>query len=350
MSEDSKLIAEQREKLNASVEINPNWKFEESFPSISAYVTAYNCIKNNYPIFDAIKSFSWVDELVVLDGGSTDETVDELNKLKEDLPNLQVYEVPIDWDCPGKDGQQKAMARAMCMNEVLIQFDADEICLGEIQKWKRLAKDLFSDILELPVIEPLGKIDSVRLNKEHNPVKWRMYKNKPEITHGIPLQDKLEKDGKVFSKGYSDGCFPINVSTEHRYPSRLSQEASKVKKAYNLIFEKEDSWSARKDYISLWEEILETKRPAVLHLGHVNLENKIKLFLNEWRNWWADLYGKDPTDISMYFENKKLEDITEEDIVKRAKEISKETPTITVSALSEFESLTDENENEGHSV
>lgn len=314
--------------------LNKEWNYKEYYPTISAYVTAYNCIQNGYPILQAVKSFAWCDEVVVIDGGSTDDTVVELAKLQEEFPHLQVYPIPLDWENPGKDGMQKAMARAMCSSEFSIQFDADEICIGKPDKWKRFAKDMSCDILQLPVLEPFGEFAQLRLNPEHNPVKWRIFKNKSEITHGIPKKDRLEKDDKTFSKGGSDGCFPIHIVDQGLYPSKLSQEAQKVRGLYG----KDDQLE---EYVAAVESIITDERPAVLHLGHVDLSSKIKLFLAEWRKWWADLYDKDPEDVSMYFSDLKLEDVTDKEILDRVEELKRETSTVEIKALLEFEGLSD---------
>lgn len=321
------------------MKLNKDWKFKETFPRISAYVTAYNCIKNGYPIDVAVKSFSWCDEVVVVDGGSTDETKEVLSSLE--MGNLNVYDIPIDWGNPGKDGQLKAMARAMCMGDVLIQFDADEICLGDRMQWKKLAKDLSHDILELPVLEPIGDIRSLRLNKEHNPLKWRVTKSRPEITHGIPKADQFEKDGKIYSKGGSDGCSFVHIVTGNPYPSYVNELGRaygrsflQLSENFDEIMESKASSEALSHKLFI-EGMITSGTPCVLHVGHVNLENKIKLFLNEWRHWWAGLYGKDPEDISMYFPGKKVKDIEVGDIEKKADEIFSKTPTLGVDILEE---------------
>ena len=313
------------------MKLNKDWKFEESFPKISAYVTAYNCVKNGYPITEAIKSFAWCDEVVVVDGGSDDETKQAIEDLQ--LENVVVYDIPIDWDLPGKDGQLKSMARAMCMNEVLIQFDADEICVGSREKWRRLAKDLQFDILELPVLEPLGDIKHLRLNKEHNPLKWRMTKSKPEIVHGIPKRDQVEHDGKVYSRGGSDGCNFVHVVTGMPIASYVSKLGMEYGRSYRSLAADPSNSDAATGHKVLVEGMVTAGEPCVLHVGHVDLEKKIRLFLAEWRNWWADLYNKDPEDIGMYFEDKKVEDVSDEDVAKRAEEIFKETPTLEIELL-----------------
>lgn len=335
MTEDNKLLQEQRENLNRSIKINKNWKFKELFPTISAYTTAYNCIQGEYPIERALRSFAWVDQLVVIDGGSTDGTKELLERLREELPNLEVYDIPIDLGNPGKDGAQKTMARAMCTSEFSIQFDADEICLGDIQKWKRAAKDMADgcDIVDLIVFEPFGARDNLRMDKSHNPIKWRIFRNKPEIVHGIPKHDEIEIDGKICSRGMSDGCFPIHVVTKMMVPSAPSSSARRVKELYAA-----GDPSEYKDFIC---ELLRTGEPAVLHLGHVNLEKKINLYLSTWHEWWCGLYGKDPSapENNRYFPGLPYSDIPSDSLAirKRVEELMRETTSVNVPELLELD-------------
>lgn len=307
------------------MKLNKNWQFKEQFPSISAYTTVYNCVKNTYPFEEAIKSFLWCDEVVVVDGGSTDGTREKLEELVEEFPHIKIYDMPISWTTPGKDGQQKAIARTMCMSEFCLQFDADEICGGSITKWKRLAKEMPNNvnIYELFVAEPFGAENQLRLNKSHNPLKWRLSRNIPEITHGIPDFDRIDKDGEVFSSGKSDGCFYIHVVDNKMMPSTVPD-----KKLLDLYSLREKDVA---QYAKLAQEIME-HQPYVIHLGHVDLVKKIKLYLNEWHEWWCSLYGKDPTDPknNLYFPGKRLDEITEDDILNKVEQLKQETPTVSL--------------------
>lgn len=311
------------------IKINKDWKYEEKFPSIGAYTYVYNCVKNGFPFDEAIKSFLWVDELVIVDAGSTDDTSKRLNELYGGLSNVKIYNMPMDMSEPGKDGLHKTMARSMCMSEYLIQFDADEICVGDTKKWKRLAKEMpkNQDILNMFVAEPIGKLTSLRLNKEHNHLKERISRNKPEIVHGIFKQDKVEINGKNCSKGFSDGCRLINAVTDELVPIYTPQKLLELSE-----LRKQEDFESYKSKVS---EMISNNDPLILHIGHVDLEKKISLYTKEWHSWWCCLYGKDASDPknNSYFPGVKLEDVSSEMIKNKAKEIYSSTTKVEVEQL-----------------
>lgn len=301
--------------------VNRDWKFEAVFPEITAYTTTFNCVNGNYPFEESILSFNWCDKIVVVDGGSTDGTREKLAKLQEQLAGkMEVYDIPIDETMPGKDGYQKAMAFAMCSTPFAVQFDVDEFCRGDISKWRNYAKNFSNttDILNLPVMEPYGNIKKLRINPEHTCWKWRMLRVKPEITHGIPESDKLEVDGKIYSKGGSDGCAPVHVVHGAVIPSKPTDAARTLD---NL--KRSGVWV---EYKNAWDQIVEAGEPYVLHVGHVDLKNKIKHYLSSWRSWWNGLYNK-PADHNIFFPNVSGE-ITDRMIDDKVAELKEKTPTV----------------------
>lgn len=309
------------------MKLNSEWVFKESpGPEVTAYTTTWNCIDGKYPIVQSISSFLWADKIVVVDGGSSDGTRQVLEELSKIHSNIEIYDIPIDEEMPGKDGHQKAMALAMCSTPFAIQFDIDEICIGNVSNWKKLLKEFPPniDILSLPVFEPYGEIDKIRVNKEHTPWKWRIFKTKPEITHGIPKQDQLIVEGRKHSKGMSDGCFPIHVVTEEMYPHKMTKEAkemTEVKNSGNL-----------EQYKNVLIKLLGEETPAILHLGHLDLKSKIKHYLKSWHKWWCQLYNKDlsNSENNLYFPGHSIESVTQEMIEQKVEELIKKTSTVKI--------------------
>src|SRR5579859_5620527 len=131
---------------------NPDFKYQRVYKKISAYTTTYNLMEG-YPFVPAIKSaLGFADEVVVVDGCSTDGTYEKLEQLASQDPRIKLYQNPWDMTEPGMDGMQKAFARALCEHEFLWQFDCDEIVHeNDYEKVKTITKRFPQcDILHLP--------------------------------------------------------------------------------------------------------------------------------------------------------------------------------------------------------
>ena len=267
-------------------------------PKISGYTTTYNCERQFYPYLQTIESMlGFATEVCVVDGGSTDGTWEKLQEWSARESRLKIKQVARDWSHPRHgvfDGMQKAEARKMCTGDYCWQMDSDEVVHEEdYAKIQDICRHIPSqvDVLSLPVIEYWGGTEKVRA--DITPWKWRLSRNKPNITHGIPVELRTQdKDGNLMALPGTDGCDMIDVSTGERIPhvSFYTPEVDNVRRAALA-----GSGDALKSYEN-WFNSAVTTLPSVFHYSWYDLERKIRLYKNYWQNHWNGLWGKDTSD------------------------------------------------------
>jgi glycosyltransferase involved in cell wall biosynthesis len=302
-----------RERFWTSIQTTMNY-----IPSISGYTTTKNAISQGYPYLQSIKSMlGFCGEVVVVDGGSDDGTWEELVKLSKETDNVKVYQVERDWNHPRHavfDGAQKAEARSRCSGDYLWQQDADEVVHeSDYEKVITLCRNFpkHADLISLPVIEYWGSVEKVRV--DINPWKWRLSRNKPEITHGIPIDFRREDDdGNLYAGLGTDGCDYIHAETFDRIPhaSFYTQEIHNARIA---------ALQGNEEAITVYEEwfkrVVELY-PGVHHYSWLDISRKIKTYKNYWSQHWQSLYNvqqEDTIDNNMFF-TKAWNEVTEEDI------------------------------------
>jgi glycosyltransferase involved in cell wall biosynthesis len=293
---------------------NMNYK-----PTISGYTTTYNCVSGDFPYMSCIKSMlDFCDEVVVVDGGSDDGTYKQLLEWSEKEPKLCLYKNKIKWGTKESslaDGQQKALARSLCTKDFCWQMDSDE-CVHEndIAKIHDIVRHFPKgvDILSLPVVEYWGSLDSVRMDIQ--PWKWRLSRNKPNITHGVPKHLlEYDDDGNVKIKfGLSDGCDYIDVNNLTSMPHASFYDASAEQIRTNNIveFAKFYNWVA-KSY------------PTVYHFSWASLERKLRSFKGFWSVQWAATFGcdlKDTAENNVFFD-KPWTNVNDDDIKETAEKL-----------------------------
>lgn len=299
----------------------------EYTPTISGYTTTRNCIEQGYPFRESIVSMlGFCDEVVVVDGGSTDTTWEELEGLAAKYPQIKIHKEVRDWDHPRFavfDGEQKAVARSLCTGDFCWQQDSDEIVHeNDYERVRNITRDYPRAIklLSLPVIEYWGGPGKVRM--DILPWKWRLSRNLPEITHGIPgAFRRYDENGDLYAAPGTDGCDYIHKETLEVIPNSTfySPDVDQLRKQA-LIDPK-----AREMYTQWFNNMVE-HLPGVHHYSWYDISRKIRTYRDYWSQHWQSLYNIKQEDIAennMFFQQP-WSDISEDDIEKMAQKLADE--------------------------
>jgi len=319
---------------------------KEKKHTISGYTTTYNCVAQKYPFEECISSMlDFCDEVVVVDGGSSDGTLEKLvelglrndpeskgSVLVEDIRHtikldkqhlsfqigkLKVKRINRDWEHPRFavfDGQQKAEARKLCKMDFCWQMDSDEIVHEDHYTAVRELVETFPkgvDLVALPVVEYWGGYDKVRMDV--NPWKWRLSRNLPHITHGIPAAlRKTDKDGNLYASEGTDGCDMIDATSFE--PIQFLGFYTKEVHAARMAALNGDG-NARGAYENWFNGVI-SALPGVFHYSWFDLPRKIRTYKGYWGRHWKSLFDKTVEDIAsnnMMFD-KPWVNVTDEDM------------------------------------
>jgi glycosyltransferase involved in cell wall biosynthesis len=305
--------------------------------TISGYTTTYNCVSQGYPFEQSIASLlSVCDEVCVVDGGSTDGTWEILLRLAAECvakdgdakePRLKIKKVLRDWNHPRFarfDGEQKAEARRMCTKEFCWQMDSDEIIdESDSQKIRNIINNFptQADLFALPVIEFWGCDEKIRCDV--NPWKWRLSRNLPHITHGIPANlRRFDENGELYAMQGTDGCDYVDAITNEpiQFVSFYTQEVHN-----NRLIALSGNPMALSWY-QQWFNALIAQLPSVWHYSWYDMGRKIRTYKNYWSKHWNSLYNQsiaDTQDNNMFFD-KSWKDVTESEIDALAERLTKE--------------------------
>ena len=257
-----------------------------------------------------------------MDGGSTDGTWSRLQSLAADEPKLTIHQELRDWNSKRfavYDGAQKAKARELCTGAFCWQQDSDEVVHEEDGHKVKEILNAFPhnlDLLALPVIEYWGGPDKVRC--DIHPWKWRLSRNKPHITHGIPrMLRKTDSEGNLFAKQGTDGCDYIHAETGEPIPF-----ANFYTGDVEMLRRQAEHDEERRTIYEQWFNEAASKLPGVFHFSWFDMERKIKTYRDYWGKHWKSLFDIEVVDTA---ENNMMFDcpwseVTDEMITERAKE------------------------------
>lgn len=284
--------------------------YKERRSKIAGYTHVLDAESRGFPYVESILSMlGFCDEVVVVDGGSTDGTLEKIRAIGD--PRIKVLERKWDLSEPGMDGMQKAFGRAMCSvgpDDFLWQQDADEVVHeDDYEKIRRLVRRFPRDVdvLHLPVVELWGDAKTVRTDR--HAWKWRLSRNSFRVTHGINKDARVvdQKTGRTHAKkGASDGCEYVDIMTGEHLPHKgfWTDELELLRRS--------DPAEYGRRMNAVFGEL-----PSVFHYSWADIPRKIRNFKQFWNVCWSNLYA-DPAPVDRF-----PDVATEEDVLRKAIEL-----------------------------
>ncbi len=280
-------------------------------PMISGYTHTFNALTHDYPFLESIGSMlGFCAEVVVVDGGSIDRTVECVRERFGTEPRVKLIHNAWDHEEPGMDGMQKAFGRVMCdpKAEFLWQQDCDEVVHeDDYERVLEAARRFPSSVpvLHLPVVELWGDESTVRTDR--HAWKWRLSRNEFNVTHGIVKHARVldSKTGRVYSKpGMSDGCEYIDVMTGEYLPHTgfWTEELERLR---------------TRDPVEYGHRMNAVfgRLPCVFHYSWADIPRKVRNFRDFWDRQWSRLYNETkPT-------NRFPDVISDDDVARKAEEL-----------------------------
>jgi len=204
----------------------------------------------------------------------------------------------------------------MDVDEVVHENDCEKI----VDLCNKIPKGV--DLISLPVVEYWGGPEKVRLDIQ--PWKWRLSRNLPHITHGIPSElRRRDENGDLYAAPGTDGCDMIHESTGERIVHLTFHNKESELARISAIQGNEDS---RLAYQGWFNQVIE-HLPGVYHYSWYDIPRKIRLYRDYWTKHWNSLYDgslEDTAETNMMFDLP-WSQVTEEMIDAKAKDLKEKT-------------------------
>lgn len=211
--------------------------------TISVYTMTTNSIRDEFCVVEGIKSaLLFANEVVVMDGGSTDNTLDAIFKINDNRINVYVNEW-LDSLSTGMYAINKSLSLGKCKSDWCVLMDSDEVFHEfDAEKIRKAADSVSSNIIAI-------KFNTFHFYKDYkhiiNGVKeWKdlytnkiyMVRNGLGIHHGNNMGDpdlQLLPGGKVIPP---EKIAHIDISVFHyghvRTKEKYLQKVNKLHKSF----------------------------------------------------------------------------------------------------------------------
>lgn len=275
-----------------------------------------------YPFEVCIDSLlGFADEVVVVDAGSRDGTIEKLNSIARRDSRVRVAVEPVDFSHPRwaimQDGLLKGKARALCSGDYCWQTDTDEVVPPEdYPKMDTLPAALAGrPLIMLPMVEFWGDFSKIR--GDFFTWKPRFSVNDKRIVHGIPARFKLrDSSGHEYPKPFdSDSCNYIYDGTAEDVPIHIPIQLTDEERAHYGELPPERRRAIFERNLDLF--------PSVLHVSWLDLPRKIRHYKRYWQAFHASMYNlriEDTAATNVMFD-KPWAEVTEAEIFEKAEQL-----------------------------